>query len=132
MQREGLLRTMLRYPAIVRDERGPVDCTPAVTAHWALDEAAHVLGEITGRPFDLPEGWQLLTGYLVGPGADLRGVDFADADLSGANLEGATGLKSGGLDGACGDRDTKLPKGLTIPMCREEENQLPPPRPPEW
>jgi uncharacterized protein YjbI with pentapeptide repeats len=38
-------------------------------------------GSIVGVPADLPTGWQLIGGYLVGPG-----VDLADAQLEGANF----------------------------------------------
>src|SRR5205807_732156 len=40
----------------------------------------------------LPAGWRwiaLPSGYLIGPGADLRGADLTGRDLTGANLSGA-------------------------------------------
>ena len=33
----------------------------------------------------LPTNWQLIKGYLIGPGADLTGADLTGADLSGAD-----------------------------------------------
>ncbi len=68
---------------------------------------------VRGTPASLPEGWRLVEGLLLGPGAtvgydllvmylggadlhgidlssaDLRNVDFTGADLTGANLTGA-------------------------------------------
>lgn len=60
-------------------------------------------GAITGSPAALPAPWRLLGGYLVGPGADLRGANFevstgvnlSGADLSGADLTGATFWSNG-------------------------------------
>ncbi len=43
----------------------------------------------------LPQSWQLIKGYLVGPAANLTGADLKGADLSRANLSGVT---SGGVD----------------------------------
>jgi LruC domain-containing protein/uncharacterized repeat protein (TIGR01451 family) len=68
-------------------------------------------GGVTGIPKLLPTGWQLLDGYLVGPGmdfsdADLSGVDLSGVDLAGADLSGAdlsdadlTEVRSGGITG---------------------------------
>jgi len=42
---------------------------------------------LTGTPAALPANWALLDGYLVGPGADLRGDNLAGANLTGYNLE---------------------------------------------
>ncbi len=44
---------------------------------------------VTGTPVNLPTGWQVVSGYLIGPGADLSGFDLSGLDLSGANLNGA-------------------------------------------
>lgn len=61
-------------------------------------------------------------------GADLRHADFSfadvtrmnleSADLSGADLRDAYGLTQVQLDRACGDRRTRLPRGLRIALCR--------------
>ena len=52
-------------------------------------------GGITGTP-TLSSPWQLINGYLVGPGANLSGANLAGADLSTATL---TGVSSGGITG---------------------------------
>jgi uncharacterized protein YjbI with pentapeptide repeats len=57
-------------------------------------------------------------------GSVLNGANFDDALLhltifSGANLEGARGLKREQLATACGDEDTKLPQGFEIKQCPE-------------
>jgi uncharacterized protein YjbI with pentapeptide repeats len=57
-------------------------------------------------------------------GANLDGAAFSGATLTGVNFAGAslqrvTGLTQGRLNGACGDAATQLPRGLSIPPCRE-------------
>ena len=47
-------------------------------------------GGITGTPSHLPTNWQLIDGYLIGPGADLTDADLSGVDLSGVDLSGAT------------------------------------------
>ncbi len=58
-------------------------------------------GNITGTPSALPANWELVNGYLIGPGADLTDADLSGADLSGADLSGAdlTGVTSGNITG---------------------------------
>jgi len=51
-------------------------------------------GGMTGKPLALPAGWELVQGYLIGPGADLSGANLYRAYLSGSDLSGAD------LDGA--------------------------------
>ena len=46
-------------------------------------------GSITGTPSALPTDWNLIGGYLMGPGADLTDADLTGLDLSSANLTGA-------------------------------------------
>lgn len=47
-----------------------------------------ISGNITGTPAALPPSWQLTRGYLIGPSANLSGVDLAGATLTNANLRG--------------------------------------------
>lgn len=54
--------------------------------------------------------------------AFLRGVDFRGANLSGADFTRAFGLSNEQLALACGDEKTKLPDGLRIPMCKNDED----------
>jgi len=59
--------------------------------------------------------------------ANLVAADLSGADLSGANLSkailfdpywgAAKGLTQGQLDQACGDAETRLPRGLTLRPC---------------
>lgn len=61
-------------------------------------------GGITGTPSALPANWQLMDGYLFGPGAqvtqaNLTGVNLAGADLKAINLSG-TNLTDADLSGA--------------------------------
>ena len=43
-------------------------------------------GGIVGTPIELPAGWNLISGYLIGPGAVLSGADLDGADLTGADM----------------------------------------------
>ena len=61
-------------------------------------------GSIIGTPVALPPAWRLIKGYLIGPGATLKGAALASAPLSGttlttANLKGAN-LKKANLSSA--------------------------------
>jgi uncharacterized protein YjbI with pentapeptide repeats len=47
-----------------------------------------VSGGVTGTPAGLPAGWSLRDGFLIGPGASLKGANLAGLNLSGANLAG--------------------------------------------
>lgn len=50
---------------------------------------AKVIGrQITGTPASLPANWAVISGSLVGPGADLSNDGLAGADLHGMNLTG--------------------------------------------
>lgn len=53
-------------------------------------------GGLTGTPAFLPAGWRVISGYLVGPKADLAGANLHNVNLSTANL---VGVKSGGITG---------------------------------
>jgi uncharacterized protein YjbI with pentapeptide repeats len=79
-------------------------------------------GSITGVPIALPKNWNLRSGYLVGPSANLSNVDLGGVDLSNTNLQGVnlagsslaganlTGIKSGGLRGT----PSSLPEDWSI------------------
>lgn len=59
-------------------------------------------------------------------GGSFNGARFNDANLAKANLSGsdfstAIGLTQAQLDSACGDAETKLPKGLVLPTCKAED-----------
>ena len=49
--------------------------------------------------------------------ASLFGADLAGAQLHDADLSRAKGLRQDQIDGACGNRVTKLPEGLSIGSC---------------
>jgi len=49
--------------------------------------------------------------------ADVTRMNLEDANLSGADLRQARGLTQAQLDQACGDRSTRLPRGLRLQRC---------------
>lgn len=49
--------------------------------------------------------------------SNLSGANLSGVNLSGADLSMAKGLSQAQLNKACGDRSTKLPKGLRISRC---------------
>jgi len=49
--------------------------------------------------------------------SNLTGADLSGANLSGADLAIAKGLTQPQLNRACGDSNTRLPKGKTVPAC---------------
>jgi uncharacterized protein YjbI with pentapeptide repeats len=53
-------------------------------------------------------------------GADLRGANLGGADLRGAYLQDAKNVTQEQLDSACGNKETFLPKDLTIEYCQED------------
>lgn len=57
-------------------------------------------GSIASGPAKLPANWELVTGYLVGPGANLAGASLRGANLAGTDLSGAymTGASLSGAD----------------------------------
>jgi uncharacterized protein YjbI with pentapeptide repeats len=57
-------------------------------------------GGITGTPNELPDRWNLVGGYLIGPGANLSGANLSGANLSGGILLSNTNLSGANLSGA--------------------------------
>jgi len=65
-------------------------------------------------------GAQLQGGQFQGaklPGTIVSDADLTGADFSGADLSSAQGLKQAQLDSACGNMETKLPSGFSLPYC---------------
>jgi uncharacterized protein YjbI with pentapeptide repeats len=58
----------------------------------------------------------LVGGYFSS--SNFAGANLANANLSGAELAGARGLTQAQLNKACGDAETTLPRGLTVPTCQ--------------
>jgi uncharacterized protein YjbI with pentapeptide repeats len=75
-----------------------------------------IKGKLIGFPTNIPPGWKIINGYLVGPGADLTGADLAGANLTSADLTGAN-LASATLTGVTGffkGTPINLPTGWSI------------------
>lgn len=53
--------------------------------------------------------------------AELTGASFSGADLSKADLSNTKGLTQAQLDEACGNSETLLPIGLSVPYCESAE-----------
>jgi uncharacterized protein YjbI with pentapeptide repeats len=51
-------------------------------------------------------------------GSNFTSATFDNANLSGSDFETAKGLTQMQLNTACGDADTKLPKGLKLTACK--------------
>lgn len=58
----------------------------------------------------------LVGGYFSS--ANFTGANLSNANLSGAEMAGARGLTQAQLNKACGDAETTLPHGLTVPACK--------------
>ena len=72
-------------------------------------------GSINSSQLILPTGWQLVVGYIIGPGANLTGANLMDADLTGAILTNTdlTGATLVGVTGAAKyNSATILPAGF--------------------
>ena len=65
---------------------------------------------LKGKPKALPSGWAVISGYLMGPEADLTDV-VVDGDLAGVDLSGAT-LKNALIRDTSGQ--VLLPKGWAL------------------
>ena len=57
----------------------------------SVDLSGVTSGGITGAPHALPAAWNLFSGYLLGPSADLDGANLTGLDLTGADLTGVSG-----------------------------------------
>ena len=85
---------------------GPERCGPE---RCNFKKSGYIIGD--GSTI-LPTNWQLIDGYLIGPGADLSGANLTGADLSGVDPSGVdpgvdlSNVKSGGTTG---DGSTTLP-----------------------
>lgn len=51
-------------------------------------------------------------------GSDFTGARFDNVNLSGSDFTTAKGLTQTQLDTACGDAETRLPKGLKVQACK--------------
>lgn len=49
--------------------------------------------------------------------ADVTRMNFAGANIAGADMRTTVGLTQTQLDAACGDRRTRLPRGLIVATC---------------
>jgi len=47
-------------------------------------------GHITGTPASMPKGWQVVSGFLIGPGANLAQANLSGLSFPKANLAGAS------------------------------------------
>ena len=56
-------------------------------------------------------------------GANLEGANFTGAKLQGADLVESEGLTQEQLKFACGDAETKLPRGISIALCPEQQEE---------
>ena len=53
-------------------------------------------------------------------GSNFNNANLAKANFSGSDLSTATGLTQTQLNAACGDAETWLPMGLSLPACESD------------
>jgi uncharacterized protein YjbI with pentapeptide repeats len=51
--------------------------------------------------------------------ADVTRMNFGGADIAGADLRNAAGLTQSQLNAACGDRLTRVPRGMRVRSCEQ-------------
>ena len=104
----NLVGRILRHTNLTGADLSGADLTGAILRHTNLEGA--ILDEVKSGNIDgsptLLSGYQMVSGFIVGPyvnltSADLYGVDLSDTDLTGANLIDANldGVTSGNIDG---------------------------------
>ena len=76
----------IHYPA--PNDIGPCTNVAGATFAGATLDGLAAKG-LLGNPASLPIGWTLISGYLIGPGANLSGASLIGADLHGLNLSHA-------------------------------------------
>jgi uncharacterized protein YjbI with pentapeptide repeats len=99
------------------------DLTEAFLKEANLSGASSFAADLVGANFedaDLEDAYFARSDFQDAnlSGAELKGTDFEQANLSGADLR-YTSPEQGQLTMACGNEETLLPDGLTIPMCVE-------------
>lgn len=60
--------------------------------------------------------------HAIFHGARFHGARLRGADISGADFRRTTGLTQEQLMQACGDHETRLPPGLSVPSCPSRSN----------
>jgi uncharacterized protein YjbI with pentapeptide repeats len=123
--------------AVARIHKGPTDCVDCQLQGANLTNTCVKAHDLHGANFDGANAKLMCMSYanfrdasFVGTNlsganlahADLEGADFAHANLNitsfkGTDLRKAKGLTQKQLDKACGDKDTKAPAGLHVPIC---------------
>jgi len=77
-----------------------------------LDDADFTGADLMGARFN-----QAILRDVIFAAADMSLADFTGASIQGADLSGALNLTSEQLAGACADKSTKLPEGVTATIC---------------
>ncbi len=124
--------------AVASIRAGKHDCPHCELAGSDLDNTCVKAGNLEGADFEGANLQLMCMSYADFKDANFRGADLGAANLAHANLDGADftgadltitsfrgadlthakGLTQAQLDKACGDSQTKPPKGLTVPVCR--------------
>jgi DnaJ-domain-containing protein 1 len=113
---------------------GPIDLSQADLCRAALEHATLIGADLTGAYLlqaNLAHA-RLAGANLSGANlsnarlehADLKGTQLAEATLCGASLKGARNLTQAQIDQAYGDKDTRLPAGLSQPARWGKEATL--------
>lgn len=123
--------------AVARIHAGIVDCPGCNLEGADLKNTCVKAKDLRAADFDGADATLMCMSYADFSGASFRGTDLSGANLAHAKLDGAdltgarmtitsikgtdlsrtTGLTQAQLDAACGDAETKVPKGLTSRTC---------------
>ncbi|MDE2182465.1 MAG: pentapeptide repeat-containing protein [Alphaproteobacteria bacterium] len=124
-------------PGVDSIKAGNHDCPHCMLAGADLTNQCVKNGDLRGADFDSARLVLMCMSYSNFEGATFRqadlsganlshsrlaGADFTGADLTATSLKGTDltltrGLSQRQLDKACGDADTKAPRGLSVPIC---------------
>lgn len=123
--------------AVASIKQGKHDCPHCDLAGADLNNTCVKAGNLEGADFEGANLSLMCMSYADFKDANFRGADLGAANLAHANLAGAdftgadltitsfkgtdltkaVGLTQTQLDQACGDKETKPPAGMRVPIC---------------
>jgi uncharacterized protein YjbI with pentapeptide repeats len=124
--------------AVAKIHGGIVDCVGCNLSGADLTNTCVKEHDLHDADFDRANATLMCMSFANFTNASFRGTELSGANLAGAKMDGADltgaktsitsflgtdltkvkGLTQAQLDVACGDASTKLPRGLTVHVCR--------------